>query len=74
MIHIYDTSPVTGEKTFHTFKEFLEFLEGNVGADDACICSMYLNCITVSIHIKNTSDRNLYRRAVGDQFDISGIL
>lgn len=74
VIHIYDTASVTGEKTFHSLQKLFEFLEGYVGAYNACICGMYLNCIAVGIHVQNAPDRDLYRGTVGDQLYISGIL
>lgn len=74
VIHIYDTASVTGEKTFHSLQKLFEFLEGYVGAYNACICGMYLNCIAVGIHVQDAPDRELYRGTVGDQLYISGIL
>ena len=74
MIHVYDTSSVAGKKAFHADKEFFEFLKCDVGADNSGVSCMYLDRISVCIYIKNTSDRNLYRGAVRNQFDISGIL
>ena len=74
MIHVYDTSSVAGKKAFHAGKEFFVFLKCDVGADNSGVSCMYLDRISVCIYIKNTSDRNLYRGAVGDQLYISGIL
>ena len=74
MIHIYDASSVAGKKAFHSLQKFFEFLECNVGADNACVCSMYLDRVAVSIYIENTFDRDLYRGTVGDQLDVSGVL
>ena len=69
MIHVYDTSSVAGKKAFHAGKEFFEFLKCDVGADNSGVSCMYLDRISVCIYIKNTSDRNLSRGAVRNQFD-----